>query len=135
MAEQNVRATSNCNCGGLGCCCAGLLLGYLIWGGGDSPKERSRTGSGLEEVVAEERGVDGYLLRRIAEYKATVSPRLKEELGVERLCRYTPSCSTYAQDAIQAHGAVKGTALALARLARCHPLSEGGYDPVKFPEG
>ena len=45
-------------------------------------------------------------------------------------CRFVPSCSSYAADAIRAHGAMKGTVLALARLARCHPFCEGGVDPV-----
>ena len=45
-------------------------------------------------------------------------------------CRFTPSCSVYALEAIQLHGAIKGWALALRRLARCHPLCPGGYDPV-----
>jgi len=45
-------------------------------------------------------------------------------------CKYYPSCSHYAEQAIQRHGAFKGLLLALRRLARCHPFSSGGYDPV-----
>ena len=45
-------------------------------------------------------------------------------------CRFYPSCSTYALDAVRAHGAVKGTALAVWRVLRCSPLSRGGIDPV-----
>ena len=45
-------------------------------------------------------------------------------------CRFYPSCSRYAEEAIIKHGAVKGSCLAVKRIARCHPLNEGGVDPV-----
>ncbi|WP_238388400.1 membrane protein insertion efficiency factor YidD [Sinimarinibacterium sp. NLF-5-8] len=45
-------------------------------------------------------------------------------------CRFYPSCSRYAVQALQHHGAVRGSGLALRRLLRCHPLNPGGYDPV-----
>ena len=45
-------------------------------------------------------------------------------------CRFDPSCSMYAMDALRVHGAVRGSLLAMRRLARCHPWGGWGYDPV-----
>lgn len=45
-------------------------------------------------------------------------------------CRFTPTCSHYAMDAIASHGALHGSWLALKRVARCHPWHRGGFDPV-----
>jgi uncharacterized protein len=45
-------------------------------------------------------------------------------------CRFTPSCSAYAREAIATHGAVRGSRLAACRILRCHPFNPGGYDPV-----
>lgn len=57
-------------------------------------------------------------------YRYFISPLLGDN------CRFHPSCSHYAVDAVREHGALRGTALAARRLARCHPWSVGGYDPV-----
>lgn len=67
------------------------------------------------------------LLGLIHGYRLGVSP----VLGAS--CRYLPSCSAYAEEAVRIHGPIRGGWLAMRRVFRCHPLRPGGYDPV--PEG
>lgn len=50
------------------------------------------------------------------------------------MCKYHPTCSRYAQEAVQKHGARRGAWLALKRLGRCRPFVKGGFDPVPEPE-
>lgn len=64
------------------------------------------------------------LIAPIRGYQLTLSPLLGPR------CRFYPSCSHYAIEAIQRHGALRGGGLALKRLSRCHPLNAGGVDPV-----
>ena len=64
------------------------------------------------------------LVALVEVYRAAISPRSLPS------CRYLPTCSEYALDAVRTHGAVRGAWLALRRLLRCHPLHAGGYDPV-----
>ncbi len=60
-------------------------------------------------------------------YRLVVSPMYGQ------VCRYHPSCSAYALEAVETHGALRGSWLAVRRLARCHPWTPGGYDPVPPP--
>ena len=64
------------------------------------------------------------LLALIGAYRRLVSPWLPPA------CRFYPSCSAYAAEAVRRHGAARGMLLGVKRLARCHPLCEGGVDPV-----
>lgn len=58
-------------------------------------------------------------------YKAVISPWLPPS------CRFVPTCSEYAREAIERYGALRGSGMAAKRLLRCHPFHAGGYDPVK----
>jgi putative membrane protein insertion efficiency factor len=60
----------------------------------------------------------------IKAYRFALSPFLGQA------CRFEPTCSRYAEDAIKAHGVIKGSALGVKRICRCHPWNEGGFDPV-----
>ncbi|HSG82091.1 MAG TPA: membrane protein insertion efficiency factor YidD [Gemmatimonadota bacterium] len=64
------------------------------------------------------------LVALVRGYQIAISPLLPPA------CRYTPSCSQYAVEALRRHGALKGSWLALRRIGRCHPFRAGGYDPV-----
>ena len=59
-------------------------------------------------------------------YQLIISPHLPSS------CRYTPSCSNYAMQALKKYGAVKGTILAVWRVMRCHPWAPHGYDPPRW---
>ena len=69
------------------------------------------------------------LLALIRFYQRQISPLFPP------CCRFTPTCSQYALEAIQVHGAAKGVFLALKRILRCNPLFPGGYDPVPPRKG
>ncbi|TJY58223.1 membrane protein insertion efficiency factor YidD [Sinimarinibacterium sp. CAU 1509] len=64
------------------------------------------------------------LVLLIRAYQLVLSPLLGPR------CRFYPSCSHYAIDALRLHGALRGSWLAIRRILRCHPLNPGGYDPV-----
>ena len=65
-----------------------------------------------------------FLLGCIRFYQRNISPRKRP------CCRYVPTCSAYAIEALRVHGAFKGSLLAAWRILRCNPFSKGGYDPV-----
>ncbi len=69
------------------------------------------------------------LLLLIRGYRRWLSPLLG------RNCRFHPSCSAYALEAIERHGALRGSWLAARRIGRCHPWREGGFDPVPGSRG
>ena len=64
------------------------------------------------------------ILQLLRVYKWAISPMFPPA------CRYTPTCSEYAMEAVERYGVVRGGAKALVRLLRCHPFVKGGYDPV-----
>ena len=65
------------------------------------------------------------LLLLLRFYKAAISPLLPPT------CRFYPTCSEYASEAIERYGAVRGGWMSVRRLSRCHPFHRGGYDPVR----
>ena len=131
--EESKEDNSFC-CG----CCIGLAVGYALWyGGGDcediSPKEND-----LEKEVGKEINIKDnspnnlktYVLSKIDFYQVNISPKIKQDLNVDHLCSFDPSCSEYAKQAIEKYGMVKGSGLAIKRLAKCNPFSEEGKDPL-----
>jgi putative membrane protein insertion efficiency factor len=65
------------------------------------------------------------VLQMLRGYKWAISPLLPPA------CRFVPTCSEYAQEAVERYGALRGVWMGLMRLLRCHPFSGGGYDPVE----
>ncbi|MEG9499470.1 membrane protein insertion efficiency factor YidD [Mannheimia indoligenes] len=80
-----------------------------------------------EQSISEPKRISllaGLLLLPIYFYRYAISPLIGPR------CRFYPTCSTYAVEAIKIHGAIKGGYLAFRRILRCNPMSEGGEDPV-----
>jgi len=69
--------------------------------------------------------VQKLVLFLLSGYKWAISPMFPPA------CRYVPTCSEYAMDAVAHHGVARGSVMAAWRLLRCHPFARGGYDPVK----
>ncbi len=82
----------------------------------------------LDACATDRPPVEGLAVRAalaaLRAYKLLLSPLFRGA------CRFHPSCSTYAADALRAHGLVAGAWLTVRRLARCHPFGGSGYDPV-----
>jgi putative membrane protein insertion efficiency factor len=70
-----------------------------------------------------------FLLMLLRGYKSALSPMLPPA------CRYVPTCSEYAIEAVERYGAFRGSAMAVWRLLCCHPLARGGFDPVPIRRG
>lgn len=64
------------------------------------------------------------LIGLIRGYQLLLSPFIGNQ------CRFTPTCSRYAREAVERHGAIKGSWMAMRRVSRCHPWHHGGHDPV-----
>lgn len=108
------------------CCAAILLFVGISWyldskcnGVEVTPKEK----------VAEARSSESFLVREIRHYQEHVSPKLLERYKV--VCKFEPTCSEYAIQAIEKYGTVRGSLMAVNRLARCNPWSTGGNDQVR----
>jgi len=74
--------------------------------------------------------VQHILIFAVRVYRWTLSPVLGALFGPTAGCRFTPTCSAYALEALQAHGALAGSWLATRRICRCHPWGGCGHDPV-----
>jgi len=89
--------------------------------------------SRIPEALVNEAVVNEALVNNIAQrvvlgllraYRRAVSPLLPPA------CRYVPTCSEYAMEAVERYGAIRGSAMAVWRVLRCHPFTQGGLDPV-----
>ena len=112
MPDDFHSETRNTQCANAGCCRAD---GTYVCPGG--------TPEAFPEIKFSF-SLSGLLLLLIWCYKKAISPLLP------RCCRFTPTCSAYAAEAIMTHGVLKGLCLAAWRLLRCQPFCRGGYDPV-----
>jgi putative membrane protein insertion efficiency factor len=90
--------------------------------------------SGQSVVQGAARLVAGVLVLAIRAYQLTFSPAQAYLFGAAGGCRYTPSCSTYAGQALREHGVLAGSALSVRRICRCHPWGGCGHDPVPARE-
>jgi uncharacterized protein len=99
------------------CCCMGGGVAAMIM-----MSESDAANIPLEEIKP--------LPRVIENYQKNISPNLREKLGIDSICKYTPSCSEYGRLVVEKHGQLKGGLMAAKRILKCNPFSEGGYDHV-----
>jgi uncharacterized protein len=92
------------------------------------PMTDNRANAGAMAVVSS--FVIRILTLAIRAYQLTVAPAQIFLFGPAGGCRFTPSCSQYAMEAVRTRGAIAGSWLATKRICRCHPWGEGGHDPV-----
>ena len=90
----------------------------------DSPSSRARETDDVRDSAERERLHIRLVLAPIRLYQRLISPALP------RRCKYHPTCSQYAVEAVERYGILRGTVLAAWRILRCNPFSHGGYDPV-----
>jgi putative membrane protein insertion efficiency factor len=64
-------------------------------------------------------------------YRVVLRPLWPGGGGPGRVCRFEPTCSSYAVESVRVHGALRGCVMAAGRLCRCHPWNDGGFDPVR----
>jgi uncharacterized protein len=88
--------------------------------------DRTNPAAGTDPSVTQKgpTAITRALMAAVIGYRRFISPLLPPR------CRFEPSCSAYALEALREHGAARGLWLAIARIARCHPFHPGGYDPV-----
>lgn len=97
-------------------------MGTVVEGARRGLRPRLAPSTTVREI--NEAMVKGVFLGGIRAYQRMISPLLGQN------CRYYPSCSQYAYEAINRYGVLRGGWMAVARLSRCHPFHSGGYDPV-----
>ncbi|MBU0893927.1 MAG: membrane protein insertion efficiency factor YidD [Nanoarchaeota archaeon] len=117
-----------------GCCTISALSALLLIGSGSVGGEAlsDKKPSQLEQKTEQEvPGFKNFLLKQINYYQKEIGPELKKRLGKEDICKYIPTCSEYAKQAIEKNGSFKGSLMTAKRLCKCNPLSKGGYDPVE----
>ena len=88
------------------------------------PSSRRLSSSTSTAELTRSGAVARALIGLVRVYRLLLAPALPAT------CRFAPSCSAFAVEAVERHGAIRGSIMALRRLGRCHPFHRGGYDPI-----